>query len=621
MSAPIAFQETGRGRVEVDVRYTLHENGSLIGFKIGKYDPRLPLTIDPLLQSTYLSYGGQGSVTSMAVDPTTGDLIAAGFVSIGIPGAAGGFQSIEHDSMGYIARIDSTLRRVIQATYFGQTYLTMVARVAVHPITGEIYVAGETQFAGFPGGGGGANPVLGGSRDDGFVARFSPDLRQLRQTTFAGQDLQYVLVRDMAINATTGDIYVVGNSSTSSVVLRFNRDLTTQIGRRYIQGNSFTYGTSIAINQNTGDVYAAAYTSSTVMPGMAGGAEPSVDGTEPVSNVTRMSADLSQVIQSTFVTEITPGPLPHTGNRYMPLIALNPASGEIYVAGWCWNKNVATNGGAFPNFLGGDDDVMVTRLSPDLQQKRGSTYFGGSGFEELGAITFSQDGAHVYITGFTFSPDLRRHLGRCVSHVVKWRRLRRTLLSVTRDARAIDLFPRRSATRTDTRCSCIRRRGKSIWAVHQSKEFRGSKADFSLTTTVRILSSVAHSSHASMLLLSGGIDTVADAFSFADQSGVAAGSVVISAPIRVEGITVPVTVTVTNGEFSIDGDLYSIGVARKSFAVNPFVYGTPARWRPAGRPARCSTSARSATTSCRRRLRARIRLRLRFRSRRAIRSR
>lgn len=55
----------------------------------------------------------------------------------------------------------------------------------------------------------------------------------------------------------------------------------------------------------------------------------------------------------------------------------------------------------------------------------------------------------------------------------------------------------------------------------------------------------------------GGTDTTPDAFSFTDQSGVPTSSTVTSAAITIAGIDAAAPVTITNGEYSIDGGAWT----------------------------------------------------------------
>jgi hypothetical protein len=552
LSAPVAFQDTVHGRVPVEVRYVVDDEGTRVSFEVGAYDEHLPLTIDPVLQSTYFGFDGQSTVSCMAVDPATGDLIVAGYLQgLGVPGVAGGFQSVHSLNKGFVARIDAKLRRVIQATYIGGASPTLIKAVAIHPQSGEIYVAGRTNSPDFPGGGGGARPVLGGSRDDGFVSRFSPDLRQLRQTTFTNQGLKWIWAHDLAISATTGDVYVTGEGLGAGYLLRFNQQLTTQLGRVILEGNNVARAFSVALNQATGDVYVAGATLATVFPQIEGGAETAFQGEggdgEAVF-VARFNADLSQHLQSTYLSDIQMSLQPHVA-RPSPMLLVHPVSGEVYVAGMSNRTDLPTGGGAQPNFGGGQNDLAISRLSPDLRQKRGATYFGGSGYEEAGDLAFTPDGATVYLTGMTFSSDLPGTAGGAApsaggAFVASLSASLSTLHQTTYftaqgniSGQAIAVHPSTSEVYFGGQCYD----GVIETAGGLQSEYEGFSTTFGTGCLARFDA-----------LLAGGDDPDPDAFSFADQFAVAPGGPVTSAPIRIEGITAPVIASVTNGSFSID---------------------------------------------------------------------
>jgi hypothetical protein len=52
-------------------------------------------------------------------------------------------------------------------------------------------------------------------------------------------------------------------------------------------------------------------------------------------------------------------------------------------------------------------------------------------------------------------------------------------------------------------------------------------------------------------------DTVPDAFAFSDQTGVGILSTCMSAPITVAGITGPTAISVTGGEYSVNGGAFT----------------------------------------------------------------
>lgn len=554
LSAPIAFQETAEGRVAVDVRYAINEEGTRVTFVVGAYDRRLPLTIDPVLQSTYFGFGGASAISSVAVDPATGDLIIAGQSSgLGVPGAAGGFQSVHVNLKLFVARVDSKLRRVVQSTYFGGGGPGGVEKVAVHPQSGDIYVAGFVENTYMHGTGGGAQPINSLTRSDGFVMRFSPDLRQLLNSTYTNQSRNRVNARGMVINATTGDVYVAGDGDLAGYLLRFNRQLTTRLSRVTLEGNYWTRAFSVDINQATGDVYVAGTTQSTVLPQIAGAAQPSNNGEEGLDVfVARFNADLSEHLQSTFLSDAQPGSQPVV-SRMSPMLLVNPASGEVYVAGWT-TLTVDATGGAQPNACGATD-IVVTRLSPDLRQRRGATYFCGYSSEVLGAMAFSPDGSRLYIAGDTFSNDLPGTAGGVQPT---------TPFTESSPSGFIASFSASLATLhqatyfvTDAHFLGM---ALTVHPVSGEVYFGGQCVDGLVETTGGLQPEYlgGFTSFGTGCLsrfddaLSGTPDGEPDPFTFTDQFATPLNADVTSAPVRIEGITAPAMAIVTNGTFSID---------------------------------------------------------------------
>ena len=87
LSKPVAYQESDGRRVGVEVAYRLYADG--YGFKLGRYDPSCVLTIDPLLQSTYL--GGSDDDQAYAIAVTASDVYVGGPTSSpDFPGTTGG---------------------------------------------------------------------------------------------------------------------------------------------------------------------------------------------------------------------------------------------------------------------------------------------------------------------------------------------------------------------------------------------------------------------------------------------------------------------------------------------------------------------------------------------------
>ena len=263
---------------------------------------RFNSSLSSLLQATYL--GGSGyedlgidDFTAIAVDPATGDIFVGGITgSADLPATAGGAQATKAGGLdGFVARLDSTLTRLKQATYLGGGRDDDVTVLALHPTTGEVVVAGGTQSTDLPGTAGGALPAYPGGALDLYVAILDSTLQTLRRTTYFGGTTSEE-VDTIAVHPATGDIFIAGLTQSRDIpgvtggvqtanaggfdafVSRFNASLTTLEQATYLGGTADDGAHGIAINPATGDLLVAGGTSSMDFPGSIGGAQPSASG-------------------------------------------------------------------------------------------------------------------------------------------------------------------------------------------------------------------------------------------------------------------------------------------------------------------------------------------------------
>jgi len=368
---------------------TYERRGRGYGFTVGPYDRRLPLVIDPLLQSTYLGGTGVDVARALAVHPTTGEIYVAGSSgSSDFPGTVGGAQAlIRGGSDAFIARLNSGLTALTQATYLGGSGGDGAFALAVHPTTGDIYVAGVTSSTDFPGTVGGAQPAFGGGFLDIFIARLPSSLTALTQATYlGGSGDESVASPAIAIHSTTGDVYVTGGTSSidfpgtaggaqpafgggrsDAFIARLSASLTLLIQATYLGGSGDDQvDSAIAIHPATGDVYVSGRTTSTQFPGTRGGG---------------------------------------SGGEQAYALMINPKTNDIYVAG-------GTSSSDFPNTAGGvqpqasaSSDAFIARLAADLTVIIQATYLGGRGYDEASALAINVTNNNVYVAGGTSSPD------------------------------------------------------------------------------------------------------------------------------------------------------------------------------------------------------------------------
>ena len=184
--------------------------GREYGFSLGSHDPALPVVIDPLLQATYLGGSGDDFGNALAIHPTSGEVYVAGNTnSADFPGTAGGAQPAFTDGSDvYVARMNAALTTLLQATYLGGSGTPEPPgcplrprlgcdrpasgssdigwALAIHPISGEVFLAGETESTNFPGTAGGAQPDNGGGSSDAFVARLNATLTDVESGDLPG---------------------------------------------------------------------------------------------------------------------------------------------------------------------------------------------------------------------------------------------------------------------------------------------------------------------------------------------------------------------------------------------------------------------------------------------------
>jgi hypothetical protein len=325
-AAPYAYQDSGAGRREVPVAYRL--DGNTYGFELGEFDRSLPVVIDPVIQSTYL--GGSGT----------------SFVQEG------------------------------------------AREMAIHPVNGDVYIAGVTDSADLPGVSGGAVPAS--SNTTGFVARFSADLQTLEQATYFGGSADESI---QALLVTATEVYIAGHSAAATLpaggtpgaqptdpnaglvlngfIARLPLSLTSVTASTFVGGTSdrLTRIYDIMLHPN-GDLYACGETQSATLPNTAGGFDDSNAAQARTAFVARLTPTLGAFQQLTYFT---------SGNaRCTAIIADTQVPNEVFIGG------DIDFGSPPPNVAGGiltagDTGSFVARLNAALTQNPQSTYIAGIG--------------------------------------------------------------------------------------------------------------------------------------------------------------------------------------------------------------------------------------------------
>jgi hypothetical protein len=368
------------------------------------------------LQSTFLGGGGAAdTVAGLAIHPLNGDVYVVGSTnSTDFPGVTiDSAQAVKGAGTdAYIARLNPALTAAVLSTYLGGGGDDSAGAIVIHPIDGDIFIAGNTTSADLPGRVGGYQDTYknGG---DGFVSRFSADLKTRRQSTYVG-GTAVEQVTSIAANLTSGDIVVAGVTTSTDLpfttggaqaapstgaeafVIRLNHRLTASAQSTYLGGTGSDVATAVVALPNGNVVVGLASDSPSIVgvPGTSGGL---ID-----IAIVQLNAQLTQIVNAARIAGVD--------DDTAPKIALHPASGEIYVAGTTKSTGFPLLAGAAVTNFGGGTEAFVAHYNASLALQQ-STYLGGVANEDLTGIAIHPLTGDIYIAGQTTSTDLAGRLG------------------------------------------------------------------------------------------------------------------------------------------------------------------------------------------------------------------
>jgi hypothetical protein len=426
LTAPIAFQEEGGGHRPVEVAYWA--SGDRYGFRVGEYDAKKELVIDPILAATFLggteAEFGEDRASGMARDGSGNVLVTGGTEAPDFPGI--GVQGTPADGVlsggqeAYVAKLTPDLGTILAATFLGGSEDDVGLDVTVDG-SGDVYVSGRTDSADLPG-------IGAGSPDstlvfaEGFVVKLNSDLTAISAGTFLGGGGS-----DNAISIAldgVGHLFVTGiaggdsddfpgvtvSSADSSFdgpqeafVARLNLDLSSLLAT-FLGGDNDEVGRDLAVN-GAGEVFVAGDTQSTDFPGIGAQGSPADGVCANCADagdgfVAKLSSNLSAILAATF--------LGGTDGDSANAIVLDGA-GNPYVAGSTSAEDfpgIGVQGAAADGVCdcAMSGDGFVARLNPALTAILAATYVGGSSGDQADAVTLDGSG-NPYVAGSTGSAD------------------------------------------------------------------------------------------------------------------------------------------------------------------------------------------------------------------------
>jgi len=420
MTKPVAFQNIDGRNIFRDAAYAVARsagpNNLVYGFSVKNYDRRYPLTIDPLLASTFIGGRRLDTALGITIDAQGNVFVVGGTNSPDFPSGQEAYDTSTHGLVDiFIVKFDSSLTRLLSATIVGGRGMDIIDTITTDA-QGNVLCSGWSNSSDFP--------VTAGSYDtapdkniDATVIKLDNNLSSLLASTFIGGS-DY----DDAVGLTVdskGDICIAGYTmspdfpTTQGVfgrtfngaegdrdgfVAKLDSGLTRLLAATHIGGSAKDFAYAIAVDPQD-SLFISGGTESPEFPVTSGAFDTSHNGGTDIF-VAKLESDLSRIAAATFIG----GSRKDADND----LVLDP-SGNVLVLGYTQSSDYPVTAGAYETKYSDNrdtKDVVVSKLDSNLSTLIGSTFLGGGDDESINVNNIAVDQAgSVFVTGATKSRD------------------------------------------------------------------------------------------------------------------------------------------------------------------------------------------------------------------------
>jgi len=339
---------------------------------------KLDADLSHILAATFLGGSndfGLDMAQSLAVDShgnvyAVGSTEAVDFPGITATSADGTFNGFVE---GFVAKLDGNLGAILAATFLGGTndgpmemFHENVTGIKLDS-SGNVYVAGHTAAADFPGITASSADSRFESLSEAFVVKLDADLHSILAATYLGGSITVLIDREA--------------------------------------GDSLERAFSLALD-NDGHIYVAGVTTAADFPGIGEASADRNFSEESEGFIAKLNADLTTILAATFL-----GGHGASNSEGIYALALDGA-GNVYVTGLADSAD-------FPGISAKSIDselvgtkAFVAKLNPDLQSILAATYLGGSHFGDWGLALALDRNRNIYVAGRAQSEDFPNINGR-----------------------------------------------------------------------------------------------------------------------------------------------------------------------------------------------------------------
>ena len=349
---PRIYQRNGATLTAVSGGYAITGKNE-VGFRLGSYDRRAAVVIDPVLRyASYLTGGGDedDGGTGIAVDSSNRAVVAGWTCSGSFPGENG--PANPGCVSAFVTKLDFTGSKMIFTAFVAGSVFFDNVPLALDA-AGNIYIAGST-----------------------FGNTFGDD-------TF---------------KPTPGAFQGTFGGKTDAWVAKLNSSGTKLIYATFLGGSGDEQAGGIAVD-SAGNAYVTGSTTSKNFPVTAGVFQRECklknDGSCSSAFVTKLNAFGTHALYSSY--------LGGHGTQSGQNIALNP-SGNAFVVGQTDAKDFPTTAGTVQPVPAGAADAFVTQFSSSGSHLNYSTFLGGTGADRGNAIALDSFG-NAFVTGRTESAN------------------------------------------------------------------------------------------------------------------------------------------------------------------------------------------------------------------------
>ena len=426
---PFAYQVREGRRQAVAADFVLRD-GQQVAFRLGDYDPALPLVIDPAVTlATYLGGGWDDAVQAVAVDGAGAIYVTGRTTSTDFPATTGAVSgSLFGSDDLFVAKLAPD-GRIVYATYLGsgETFVGIQdsGRGIALDDQGRVYVTGSVgaSFTFFATSGA-FDTEFNGGETDAFVIRLKAD-GLLDYASYLGDEQRFDVGTAIAVGA-DGLVYVAGYTAQAT---KFPSTFPVKNGAQTTHGGA-TDAFLVKLDLETPGAQALRY--GTFFGG--GGGEEALalalagNGVAYIAGITNSDGLATQGVYQSgwvgndgFIARLdtrTPGTAGLTATYInapgcgfadtkdaVRVAGLAVADGDVVAAGDTLCDNLPLTGNAFDTTFGGTSEAFVLALDDNLASLRFASFFGGSGDETAAGIALDGFG-QAYLVGGTTSSGL-----------------------------------------------------------------------------------------------------------------------------------------------------------------------------------------------------------------------